>query len=316
MADGNSGFNERLEKADADLARITPNGVLVPEQAEKFWEVVTKRSKLLRQCTIVTMSNPTYEQSKVDPNGEILHPAAEATALAPSDRWAPAFSKVVLSPKEYIGHCQATYSAIEDNVQRDNFVPFLVDLMGRGVRGDIEKAVIQGDTAGSGSPFMRSIDGIIKQITTNTPTASGARLSKTHLTSMLRALPEEYMQDDSNWGIFTNKNAAVDQWAEFSDRETAGGDEARQRGREQYFFGMKVDWLPFIPRNYGGGSNETVALLMDPTNVLVGYRRDVSIEYVRDIKRRVFDIVVTVRFDAKLLHEPATVKLTNVLASA
>lgn len=326
MADGSTPNQEYIEKADELVAGLAPGGLLVTEQAMEFFEIATLSSKLLSMCDVKTTQNPSYEVPKIGFTGEVLRPATEAEPVGENERASSVKSKTTLTPKEYIAECRTTYSAVEDNIIRGTFPNFLKQLVAKAVARDIEKAIIQGDTAGSGSALLRSIDGLIKQATSHPIAGAGARLTKSILTSMMRAMPEQYEGAEPSWKYLTNKNAAIDYWDSFSDRQTVGGDDARvgapvgspRSGRYGFHGGTEIESIPLWPRNLTGtGStlNHTSVLLCDPKNICVCFRRDVQIETERDIKRREYVIVATVRFDAKFIHEDAVVQASDILAS-
>lgn len=325
MADGSSN-QQYLEKADENVAALAPGGLLLAEQATEFFEIATLKSKLLGMCEVKTTSNPQFEQDKIGFTGEVLRPATESEPVGENERASSTKDKIVLTPKEYIAECRTTYSAVEDAIVRNRFPDFLKQLVAKAIARDVEKAIIQGDTTGSGSALLKSIDGLIKQSTSHVIAGAGARLTKTVLTKMLRAMPEQYEDSEAAWKFITNKNAAIDYWDSFSDRQTVGGDQARQgapvgsprSGQYGYHGGVEIVSVPLWPRNLtgtGGTLDHTTVMLCDPKNICVCFRRDVQIETMKDIKRRQYIVVATVRFDAKFIHEDAVVTANDILAS-
>jgi HK97 family phage major capsid protein len=297
--------------------------LLLAEQAVEFFEIATLKSKLLGMCEVKTTQNPQFEQDKIGFTGEVLRPATEGEPVGENERASSTKDKIVLTPKEYIAECRTTYSAVEDAIVRNRFPDFLKQLVAKAIARDVEKAVIQGDTTGTGTPLLKSIDGLIKQSTSHIIAGAGARLSKTILTKMMRAMPEQYEDSEANWKFISNKNACIDYWDSFSDRQTVGGDTARQgapvgstrAGQYGYHGGIEIVSIPLWPRNLGGTTDRTTVMLCDPKNICVCFRRDVQIETMKDIKRRQYVIVATVRFDAKFIHEDAVVSSNDILAS-
>jgi len=72
--------------------------------------------------------------------------------------------------------------------------------------------------------------------------------------------------------------------------------------------------IPLWPRNLGGTTDRTTVILCDPKNIGVCFRRDVTIEAQKNIKKRLYEVVFTVRFDAKWIHEDAVVQASDILA--
>lgn len=317
MADGSP--NETyIEKADELVAGLAPGGKLVTEQALDFFEIMTKKRKLLSMASVVTTENPSYEISKLGFTGEVLRPAVEADGLPENDRATATKSKITMTPKEHIAICKISYSTVEDNIIRGRFPEYLKGKLAEAVGRDVEKAGIQGDTAGNGSALLKYQDGFIKKAVSHPVVGGGSRLNKSILTKMMRAMPEEYEPTDDSWVYLTNKNAAIDYWDSFADRQTEGGDAARtgRVGGGSYgkHGGFDIVSIPLWPRNLGVGSNETTVMLLDPKNMHFCFRRDIQIETAKDIKRRMYEIVVTVKFCVEFVHEDAVVQATGILA--
>lgn len=313
-----------IEKADEFVAQLAPGGLLQTEQALEFFELATLESRLLSKARVETTQNPTIEISKLGFTGEVLRPATEGEPVGVNERSAPVHDKITITPQAYIAEARVTYDAVEDNIIRGRFPDFIKKLLAKAIARDVEKVVIQGDTAGTGTNLLKSQDGIIKQATSHPVAGAGARLSKSILTKMLRAMPEQYESEEANWLYLTNKNAAIDYWDSFADRQTVGGDGARvgapvgsqKAGSYGYHGGVEIMSIPLWPRNLGGTTDRTTCMLVDPKNVAVVFRRDVQIEAEKDIKRRMYVIVATLRVGTKFIHEDGVVQANDILASA
>ncbi len=100
-----------------------------------------------------------------------------------------------------------------------------------------------------------------------------------------------------------------------ANRQTPLGDSKLVAASTAEYNGYGVVPVPLFPENLGGSTNTTNLLFVDPKNIIVGMQRDVRIETDRDISTGEIKIVCTVRFDVKYKHEPALVKVTNILAT-
>ena len=69
-----------------------------------------------------------------------------------------------------------------------------------------------------------------------------------------------------------------------------------------------------VPENLGGSTDRSVAILLDPKKVHLGWKREMTLEVVKDPRAGEYIIVARMRVDVKLEHEQATVKATNILA--
>jgi HK97 family phage major capsid protein len=312
----NQTFIQKADMVVADL--INEGGYLLPEQSKQFFEIAITESNLLPRLTVKPMSSPSMELSKVGFSGRVLRGAVESRALSEADRARPDFGKVTLNTQELVGEIHIPYAAVEDNILQNTFVNFITQLMAKAVARDIEELIITGDTSSADS-YLRLLNGFLKQTTSHAIDAGGARLNKGILKQMIQAMPSLYWRGSRNFMFLTSKNAMIDYHDSLTSRQTLIGDKALTtdvRSASDEYAGIPVIDVPVYPENLGTTTDETNVVLVDPKNMAVGMQRDIKVETAKDISARVYITVVSVRLDAKYIHEPATVKATHVLASA
>jgi HK97 family phage major capsid protein len=305
-----------IEKADLSISNLTnEGGLLVPQQAKEFMEILIEESVILGMATTVPMSAPTFEISKMGFTSRVLRRASESTAVPEADRSKPELGKVQLVTKEFIAEARIPYGVVEDNVANGTFQDYAMRLLAKAVSRDMEEIVISGDTASS-DIYLATLDGILKQVTSLTVNANGLRLSKSQMKQAVQTLPSRFLRAQKDLAFLTSKNATIDYIDSLANRQTPLGDEKVVSAAAAEYMGYPVVPIPMFPENLGGSTNQTNMLLCSPKNIHVGIQRDVRVETDRDISAREFIIVATVRFDVKWQHEPATVKVTGILASA
>lgn len=307
-----------IEKADLSVQNlINEGGYLVPEQAKEFMELLINESVLLGMVTTKPMQAPTYEISKMGFTGRVLHAAVESTALTADKRSKPALGKVQITTQEYMAEARIPYGVVEDNIANGTFQDVFMKFLAKAVSRDMEEFAIQSDTASADADLARQ-DGLIKQQTTYTVNAGGVRLHKGILKQAIQTMPSQYLKSQNKLAFITGKNAAIDYADSRANRQTADGDKMLQAQpfAVAEYAGYPIVPIPLWPETLGVGTNMTVVSFMDPKNFHVGIQRQVRVETDRDISAREFRIVATVRFGFKFAHEPATVIINNVLASA
>jgi HK97 family phage major capsid protein len=305
-----------IEKADLSISNLTnEGGLLVQEQVKEFMEILIEESVILGLATTISMAGPTYEISKMGFTSRVLRRAQENTAVAEADRVKPELGKVLLTTHEFIAEARIPYGVVEDNVANGSFQDYAMRLLAKAVSRDMEEVVIQGDTSSS-DIYLATLDGILKQVTSLTIDAGGLRLSKSQMKQSVQKLPSRFLRATKNLSFLTSKNASIDYIDSLANRQTPLGDSKVVDAAVGEYMGYPVVPIPMMPENLGGGTNTTDMLFCDPKNINVGIQREVRIETARDISARQFIIVATVRFDTKWQHEPATVKTTNILATA
>lgn len=303
---------EYLEKADMVVADLTSGGLLLPEQAKKFMELLIPEGALLPMLTTVTMTSPQYEVSKMGFTGRVLRPAQEATSLLEADRSKPVLDKVTLTTTEMVAEARIPYNVVEDNIEQGTFQQTLLQMMSKAVARDLEQLVILGDTASS-DPLLALFDGLLKQIVSHTTNAGGTKLSKGTLKTLSQLIPSQYRQ---NLVYLTSPNAVIDYNDSLSNRQTPLGDDALLRKPMGEYNGRPIYEVPLFPENLGGTTDRTNVVLMDPKNGYLGIHRQIRVESERDISARVFKIVISLRAGFKLAHEDATAKATEVIGAA
>jgi HK97 family phage major capsid protein len=190
-----------LAKADLALADLTAGGgILQPAQAQKFMRLLIKQSVLLQQCTVVPMAAPKQQFSKLKFGSRILRPGQEATAVPAAQRVKPDLSQVELDAKLFKGEVRLSDEVLEDSIERGELRQTLMEMMADAISRDMEEILVNGDTA-SADPFLATLDGVLKQATSNVVDAAGAPISKDVLGDLLKSLPSEHLRDKSSMGF-------------------------------------------------------------------------------------------------------------------
>ena len=307
-----------IEKAVLSVSNlINEGGYLVPVQAKEFMELLIEESVLLGMVTTTPMSAPTYEISKMGFTGRVLHAASEGAALPAALRSKPELGRVQLTTHEYIAEARIPYGVVEDNIANGTFNDVFMRFLAKAVARDFEDFAINSDTTSADVDYARQ-DGLLKQQTSLVINAGGIRLQKGILKQALQTMPSRYIKSQKNLAFITSKNAAVDYADSRANRQTPDGDKMIQAAPLSVgeYAGYPIVPIPLWPENLGGSQNMTSVTFCDPKNFHVGIQRQVRVETDRDITSREFIIVATVRAGWKWAHEPATVKVTNVLAAA
>ena len=301
-----------LEKADLALADLTAGGgILKPAQAQKFMRLLIKQSVLMKLATVVPMSAPKQQISKIKFGSRILRPGAEATALGVADRVKPDLSMVELDAKLFKAEVRLSDETLEDSIERGELRQTIMEMMAEAIARDIEEVVISGDTD-SADDFLATMDGVLKQAVSNVVDAGGDPISKDLLRDMLKTLPSEHLRDKKAMRYMTSVDADLDYRNTLADRATVAGDRLLEGDTPVLYSGVPVQPIPLFPEDLGVDSDQTVSLLCNPKNIHVGIWRQIRVESARDISEGTLKIVATLRFDVKYAEEPGVAKAINV----
>ncbi len=302
-----------LEKADLALADLTVGGgLLKPAQAQKFMRLLIKESVLLQLATVVPMASPKQEISKIRFGTRILRPGQEGTALGVADRSRPDLSQVELDAKLFKAEVRMSDEVLEDSIERGELRQTIMEMMADAIARDMEEVAINGDTT-SVDPFLATMNGLLRQATSNVVDAAGAPLTKDLLRDLLRVMPSEQLRNKKAMRFLTSVDADLGYRNTLAERATAAGDRLLETDTPVLYSGVPVQPIPLFPENLGAGANQTAVLLCDPKNVNVGIWRQIRFESDRDVSEGTLKVVATLRFDVKVADEPGVAKAINVL---
>jgi HK97 family phage major capsid protein len=302
-----------VQKADFLVAQLAPGGLLEPSQADRFIRLAIDASVLIQKMTRVDMKAPKELREKIRYGSRALRKGTEAVALSETLRSRPDTSKVELDAQLVKAETRISFEAMEDSIERGNFESTVRDTLAERIALDLEDLAVNGDTA-SADNLLSTLNGFLKQTTSNTVLGGGATLSRPVLKDTLKAMPSEFRRDKRSMVFVTADEAVIDYHESLGDRATVLGDEHVVQPENRGFEGIPVMAVPVFPTNLGGGTNETELLFTDPMNMLFGVWRNIRVDTDKDVSAGVYVIVVTARVDFKYAEETAAVKTTGIVA--
>lgn len=302
-----------IKKADIALSDLATAGRLNPEQTDRFIQTLMDEPTILRNVRTVTMNGPQMKINKIGFGSRILRPAVSATPLADGDRVKPDLSQVELNTKEIMAEVHIPYDVLEDNIERGNIAvgmesgagglhQTIVDLLARRAAVDLEELAIMGDTA-SGDSYLALQDGYLKLATANGVNVGGA-WSKDAVKAGIKAMPDKYLRNRAVMQHFVSVDNETELRDQYGGRQTAMGDSHIQGNLPLYVFGSKVTGAALMPQANG--------LFTNPQNLIFGIQRNIMVEYDKDIRSRVFIVVLTCRLDFQIEEVNALVKYSGI----
>jgi hypothetical protein len=308
-----------VAKANMALATFAPGGVLLPEQAEQIVEKMIIKSKLLQLCTTKMMDRPQWEQPRMGFDGQVLFPDDEFAITPEAQRASPTTDKRELSVKRLKAVGKISYRTLKSVVGRGNFQPFVIDLLTKAAKRDLERLIINGDTAlpatTSINRLLRMMDGLVKKAASYVYDAAGQPVNPTVLDELSILMPDQF-SDDEGMAYITSYKAAIRYRQGKAARPTPGGDSQLLKMAIDDHHGSPILGIPLIPSNLGTLSNETIVLKVNPKNILIGFQDDMEIEIERHADAGM--VVVVLRYGADVIYEDpdAVTKATGVQALA
>lgn len=314
-------------KADSVIADFTANGGLLnAEQSNLFLRTLLVEPSMLQRVRVVQMRSPEVEINKIGFGQRIMRAATENAGLAVGERSVPTTSKLTLVSKEAIAEVRLPYQVIEDVIEeaalqfgtvekmpQGQFMDTILTLVAQRALVDIEDAMLNGDTARVAQPgetagehaYMSQHDGWLKQaLASHVVDFAGAKINRSLLKKALQVLPVQYLRDRSNMAFFVNHVQEIEYQDTLAGRETSMGDSKHNEAMPARAAGALVVPVGLMPQDQG--------IFCNPKNLIFGIRREMSMEFAKDISARQWIVVVTVRMCPRIEWDDAVVALDNI----
>jgi len=306
--------NEQLiRKADIALSDlVSDGGLLNPEQTDRFIRWMIDTPTLLNACRTVTMNAPTRKINKIGFGSRILRKAVSATALADNQRVKPDLGQIELNTSEVIAEIHVPYDVVEDNIERGNIngekqagglEDTMLQLIAERASLDLEELSLLGDKT-SGDDYLALQDGWLKLCNAHVVDGGGATISKDLFKAGVKAMPDKYLRNRASMSHFVSVDNETEYRDTYANRQTALGDNMLQGTGAIYAYGSSLAAAPMMPAARG--------LYCNPLNLLFGIQRRVTMEYDKDIRARVFIVVLTARVAVQVEETDAVVAYTNI----
>ncbi|RTL30299.1 MAG: hypothetical protein EKK55_02170 [Rhodocyclaceae bacterium] len=308
-----------VKKANIQVSTISPEGILQPERAQEFVELVIQESQLMQLFDVRLLDRPEWEQPRIGFNGQVVFPDNEFESTPEGDLAEPDVDKRALSVKRVKAVARISFRTLKTVINKGNFIPYLMPLLAKAARRDIEKLVLRGDTTlpatTAENRLLRLTDGIIKLASANTYDAGGDPLNATVLDALDMAIPDQY-QDSDEYVVLTSRKAGVLYRGERSKRATPGGDDQLDKKELARHHGTPIIGAGLIPSDLGSPAKHSVALRLQPKNVLVGFQDDMEVMTETHADPGYYLVVMRYSLDTTFMEPQAVAKATNVYASA
>lgn len=310
--------NELLARADLAIADLNTNGgLLLPEQANQFIDLVMEQPTLLPQARVIRMGAPEMSINRLGFGSRILR-AARTTGSAndagdndryvrKADRAAPVTSKMTLNSSEVIAEVRIPYEALEDNIEGVSLEAHIMRLIAQQAALDLEEFALWADTASS-DPFLALQNGWMKRSNAHIADNLNAGVNPDLFASALLALPQKYLRYLPQMRGYVSVANTIRYRQKVSQRLTGYGDSALQNAIPISAHGLQIEGAPMLAADNIGASG----LVTFPQNLVFGIRRDITVETDKDIRSREYIIVLTMRAGLQVDDTNAVVKLENI----
>ena len=332
--------------ASADTATLSGNGLLYPDQANRFLDYMWDATILAKAARTIRMRSNTTEIDRVAVGQRIMTVAQEDNPrdyVASSGTYSNAngstfsaqnatFNKVSLTTRKLRLDWELSAESLEDNIEGPDLEDHIARLMATQAGNDIEDTLING--TGTGSGLMSAFQGFRSLALNNAHVvdANGYGLDKTVFNEAIKRLPRKYKQRRNQLRFFTGSNLVQDYLFNLTANAGNGnpfdiasgiirGDVAANDGGPgtvtPFAFGIPVINVPLITETQSGdysgatGSHGDVHLTF-PQNFIIGIKRDVTVYRLFQPKKDTIEYTLFIRVGCVMENYDAHVIVKNI----
>lgn len=311
--------NENLARADVTIAQLTSNGgLLTPEQANTFIDMVMDQPTMLQQCRIERMNAPEKWINRLGFGSRIMRAARTSGSaqddgdnnryMRAADRAAPQTSQIKLTSSEVIAEVRIPYEVLEDNIEGTSMEAHVMRLIAERAALDLEEYALWADTAIVGDAYLALQDGWLKRASVHVYDNLAAGMNPDVAASALLTLPQRYLRYLPQMRGFISMANTIRYRQQVSERQTGAGDAAMMGTLPLYAHGLRLEGAPMLAADNIGAKG----LVTFPKNLIFGIRRDINVETDKDIRSREYIIVLTARAGLQIDDTQAVVRLDNI----
>lgn len=311
----NSKIMARLQKDDLQVADLISNGGYLPDEMAKTFIVdMIKEARLLPMIRVEGIKSHTKTIDRIGLDGRVLHPGTSGQALSFADRTQPVTEAATLETKLFKGEIRLSNESLEDNIEQGQLKNTVLNMMKQSISLELDEITAKGDTA-SADPFLAQFNGMIKLATAHTVAAGTNPIQKEYLKRAVKAMPQQFNRNEAAQVFLTSSGAEIDYRDYLSNRGTALGDKLITGVDPVVYASRPIMPIPVFPETLGVGSNETVALLLDPKLAFLGIWRQIMLEPDYDTRAGVWYVVASLRCGFQFVDSDGVVKITGIKVS-
>jgi len=340
---GSDGVN-----ASADTATLSGNGLLYPDQANRFLDYMWDATILAKAARTIRMRSNTTEIDRVSVGQRIMTVAQEdsprdyvgANGTYDNENGSSfqatgaTFSKVSLTTRKLRLDWELSSESLEDNIEGADLEDHIARLMATQAGNDIEDVLING--VGTSTGLMSAFKGFRKLAIDNAHVvdAAGAGLDRNVFNAAIKAMPRKYKQRRNQLRFFSGSNLVQDYLYNLSTSTTSTpfdiasgvirGDVAANDGgpgtTTPFAFGIPVINVPLMDETLAGTYASPSGLHGDlhltfPQNFIIGIKRDVVVYRLFQPKKDTIEYTLFIRVGCAVENYDAHVIVKNVKVS-
>ncbi len=306
--------NQAIINKGRTLATGQTNGMLNPEQSERFMQMVFDDSSFLGELRHEMRGSTKGTIEKLGVGRRLLRKKVEGDAPADGDLVEPVLGAVPYSTTDIVLGAEISEKFIRENIEKEGFEEVFMGMIAQQIKVDLLDLGFNGDTSYTGpdAAFVTITDGFIKGLETDSHildagALQGGNFTDDMFTGALKLLPTKYF-NRTNYKWIANTRTYIT-WLEYlKQKETTAGDMAILNG--QNLNPLSVGWKE-VP-NFPDGK----IILADPKNLTIVNTYDIKIRKTTEGRSAVMKdmryYAVHLDVDAIIMEKDAIVVINNV----
>ncbi len=303
------------------------DSILQPVKFARFVRAMQHKAVILSEARFIKMEAQQVDIDRVGFVGRILKAGTDAggnhreLSTPATDYAKPAFATNKLIAKELQAVCGIRDKSLRRNIEKGDFENTLVDLFGEAAGRDMEEFFILADTdiVWAEDDVLSLTDAWAKRAANKVYGLESAGSAgdedfdpddpESVFDALLKATPKQYLQNPSEWRIYTDWDLQDEYRNLLRARGTNLGDQAQTTGMGLAYKGYPIRYCPMLERSadYTDGTTGAgrIAMLQHPDNMAWGIFHEVTVERDRKPRDRRTDFVLTMEGDADYEDENA-----------
>ena len=333
--------------ASGDASALSGNGLLYPDQANRFLDYMWDATILAKAARTIRMRSNTTEIDRVSVGQRIMTVAQEDSPrdyVGSSGTYTNAnsstftaqgatFNKVSLTTRKLRLDWELSAESLEDNVEGPDLEDHIARLMATQAGNDIEDVLING--TGTSTGLLSAFKGFRQLALDNAHVvdAQGVGLDKNVFNKAIKTLPRKYKQRRNQLRFFTGSNLVQDYLFNLTSGTSTGfspfdiasgvirGDVTANDGGPgtvtPFAFGIPVINVPLMDETRTGDYTTPTGLHGDlhltfPQNFIVGIKRDVTVYRLFQPKKDTIEYTLFIRVGCVMENYDAHVIVKNI----
>lgn len=310
---------QTLKKEDLLKGFANESAGFYDAEFDRFIDDVRQVSFLLNAINVQVFNNKSLQIPSITPGTRIFEPHAKGDTE--TDTYSLTPSQTTLTPSTAVAMITIHDNEVDDNVEGAAILDHVVRIIRDQMANEVEEMLLAGNDSQSESNILNMKDSFYIKATEGSavqidalsdadstfPGANGFKAGK-----MMKNLPAKYRTAGRDLAFIMRDSIWIDIVDVLANKDSDRGFESFVGVTQQTLRQQRVIASPYVPNDLGGGSDRTYVLYTFLQNLIVGFNRQLKIEFQRNAAKIATEIVANFRVDNAIRATDGVVAYVNV----